>query len=95
MLLCSCVLVDDRAAALLPCCKQDATVAALVVDIFKAVDQVGYAAKTQTCAEDEGPDTMREIWSAVDRNRGRKGVIMQYTYCVVLPALYSTLVKAR
>ena len=61
MWLCSCVLVYDRAAALLPCCKQDAAVTAFVVDIFKAVDHVGYAAETRTYADEEGPDTIKEV----------------------------------
>ena len=48
MLLCLCLAMcdDDSAATLLPCREHDAAVAALVVDILEAVDQVGYAAKT-------------------------------------------------
>ena len=56
-----CVLVDDSAATLLPCGKQDAAVAALVVDVLQAVNQIGYAADTKTCAEDEGPDTVQRV----------------------------------
>ena len=61
MLVHLCVLVDDNAAALLPCGKQDTAVAALVVDVLQAVDQIGYAAETETCAEDEGPDTVQRV----------------------------------
>ena len=60
MLLCLrlAVCVDDSAAAPLPCREQDAAVAALVADVLQAVDQIGYAAETETRAEDEGPDTV-------------------------------------
>lgn len=60
MLLCLrlAVCVDDSAAALLPCCEQDAAVAAHVVDILEAVDQIGDTSKAENCAHDKGPDTI-------------------------------------
>lgn len=50
------MLMHDRASATLPRREQNATVAAVVFDVFESADHVGDAAEAEAGADDESPD---------------------------------------
>ena len=80
--------MHNSTTAPLPCSEQDATVAAFVVDVLEASQEVWDTAEAEDEADDKTPDAVQRVSESPRR------VYKTESYCVVFPATYSVLVRA-